>query len=135
MEQPYPIELVALDGGDIELRIEEYDLERFIHMAEARVPSPPAPSPLGFSVGAWDGSTLVVTTTRVTWPYFSQIGIPQSTDVAIVERFAPTPDGSRLDYRMTVTDPATFTEPVTLSTYWIWIPGVELLPYQCRERE
>jgi hypothetical protein len=135
MEQPYPIELVALDGGDIELRIEEYDLERFIDMAEAGVPSPPAPSPLGFSVGAWDGSTLVVTTTRVTWPYFSQIGIPQSTDVAIVERFAPTPDGSRLDYRMTVTDPATFTEPVTLSTYWIWIPGVELLPYQCRERE
>jgi hypothetical protein len=135
MEQPYPIEFVALDGGDIELRIEEYDLERIIHMDKATVTRElTEPSPLGFSLGAWDGSALVVTTTRVSWPYFSQIGIPQSEDVKIVERFAPTADGSRLDYRMTVTDPATFTEPVTLSTYWIWIPGVELLPYQCTER-
>jgi Family of unknown function (DUF6152) len=134
MEQPYPIEFVALEGGDVELRIEEYDLERVIHMAGAAAAPPPAPSPLGFSLGAWDGSDLVVTTTRVSWPFFSQIGIPQSADVAIVERFAPSPDGSRLDYRMTVTDPATFTEPVTLSTYWIWIPGVELLPYECQER-
>ena len=135
MEQPYPIEFVALDGGDIELRIEEYDLERIIHMDKATVTRElTEPSSLGFSLGAWDGSALVVTTTRVSWPYFSQIGIPQSEDVRIVERFAPSGDGSRLDYRMTVTDPATFTEPVTLSTYWIWIPGVELLPYQCTER-
>jgi hypothetical protein len=148
MEQPYPIELVQLDDGDVLLRIEEYDLERAIHMdgdagtdsgdgdaaTPARVTSEIPLSPLGFSTGVWDGRTLVVTTTRVSWPYFSQIGIPQSPAVAIVEHFAPTADGSRLDYSMTVTDPATFTEPVTVSTYWIYVPGVELLPYECAER-
>jgi hypothetical protein len=135
MEQPYPIELVRLHDGNIELRIEEYDLERTIYMDRAAAPQAPAPLPLGFSTGAWDGRTLVVTTTRVSWPYFSQIGIPQSAAAEIVERFTPTEDGSRLDYALTVTDPATFTEPVTLSTYWIWVPGVELLPYECAERQ
>jgi hypothetical protein len=138
MEQPYPIELLPLDGGDILLRIEEYDLERTIFM-DSRVTREdtaelPASSPLGFSTGAWDGRTLVVTTRRVSWPYFSQIGIPQSPGVEIVERFAPTEDGSRLDYSLTVTDPPTFTAPVRLSTYWIYVPGVELLPYRCAER-
>jgi hypothetical protein len=139
MEQPYPIELVQLDGGDILLRIEEYDLERTIFMDGHATREDPArelpePSALGFSTGAWDGRTLVVTTSRVSWPYFSQIGIPQSPSAEIVERFAPTVDGSRLDYSLTVTDPLTFTEPVTLSTYWIYVPGIELLPYQCAER-
>jgi hypothetical protein len=134
MEQPYPIELVRLDNGDILLRIEEYDLERTLFMDSRVTRELTEPTPLGFSTGAWDGRTLVVTTKRVSWPYFSQIGIPQSSAVEIVERFAPTEDGSRLGYTLTVTDPATFTAPVTLSTYWIYVPGVELLPYQCAER-
>jgi hypothetical protein len=134
MEQPYPIELVELDGGNILLRIEEYDLERLIFMNSRATFELPQSSPLGFSTGAWDGRTLVVTTKRVSWPYFSQIGIPQSPAAEILERFAPTEDGSRLDYSLTITDPATFTEPVTLSTYWIYVPGVELLPYRCAER-
>ena len=149
MEQPYPIELVQLDDGDILLRIEEYDLERMIYMrrdaggadtsangAVGRSSTSALPrSPLGFSTGIWDGRTLVVTTSRVSWPYFSQIGIPQSPSAEIVERFAPTADGSRLDYSVTVTDPPTFTEAVTLSTYWIYVPGVALLPYECAERD
>jgi hypothetical protein len=130
MEQPYPIEFVALDDGDVLLRIEEYDLERHIHMAGFEAPLP-APSPLGLSVGVWDGDALVVTTTRVDWPFFSQIGIPQTADVVIVERFAPTPDGARLDYRLTVTDPAVFTQPVVLENYWIWVPEIEILSYDC----
>ncbi|HEX5047492.1 MAG TPA: hypothetical protein VFX89_10395, partial [Gammaproteobacteria bacterium] len=83
------------------------------------------------SVGRWDGRTLAVTTTKIDWPFFSQLGIPQSADVSIVERFTPTADGSRLDYAMTVTDPVNFTRPVELATHWLYLPGVELLPYEC----
>jgi hypothetical protein len=85
-------------------------------------------------VGRFEGPTLVVTTTRIDWPFFSQLGIRQSPAVEIVERFTPTPDGSRLDYEMTVTDPATFTRPVVLSQYWLWLPSVTLLPYECTVR-
>ena len=133
MEQPYPIELVARDDGNVDLLIEEYDLTRTIYLDAARAPRDSAPSPLGLSLGTWEARTLVVTTTHVSWPYFSQIGIPQSPAAEIVERFAPTADGSRLDYELTVTDPAIFTAPVTLSTYWIFVPGVERLPYECQE--
>ena len=92
------------------------------------------PSPLGVSVGRWDGATLVVTTTRISWPFFSQLGIRQSPAVEIVERFTPTADGSRLDYEMTVTDAATFTRPVVLRQHWLWLPSVTLLPYECTVR-
>jgi hypothetical protein len=30
-----------------------------------------------------------------------------------------------------VTDPATFTQPVTLAKQWVWIPGVEVGVYAC----
>jgi Family of unknown function (DUF6152) len=134
MEAPYPIEFVRAADGDVLLELEEYDLERRI---DTRATAPPAnepPSPLGYSVGRWDGRTLVVTTTRVSWPYFSQLGIPQSPAVEIVERFTPTQDGSRLDYEMTVTDPVTFTRPVVLATHWLWLPNVRRMPYECTAR-
>jgi hypothetical protein len=134
MEAPYPIEFVRHESGDVVLKLEEYDLTRHIYMNPAAARAPPPPSPLGFSLGRWDGSTLVVTTTRISWPFFSQLGIRQSEAVEIVERFTPTTDGSRLDYEMTVTDPATFTRPVVLRQHWLWLPGVTLLPYECTVR-
>ncbi len=134
MEAPYPIEFVRLDGGDLLLRLEEYDLERRIDMHASVPPAGAFQSPLGYSVGRWDGGALVVTTTKIDWPYFSQLGIPQSPDVSIVERFAPSDDGSRLDYQMTVTDAATFTRPVVLGQHWLWLPSVRLLPYECTAR-
>ena len=130
MEAPYPIEFVRQPDGDILLKIEEYDLRRTIHMRQEAADAA-SPTPLGFSTGRWDGTTLVVTTSRISWPYFSQLGIPQSPAVRVVERFAPAPDGSRLDYEMTVTDPATFTRPVVLGQYWLYLPSVRLLPYEC----
>jgi hypothetical protein len=134
MEAPYPIEFVRQGNGDILLKLEEYDLTRYIYMDPSVTRSPAAPTPLGDSVGQWDGATLVVTTTRINWPFFSQLGIRQSPAVAIVERFAPSADGSRLDYELTVTDPATFTRPVVLRQHWLWLPSVTLLPYECTVR-
>ncbi len=135
MEAPYPIEFVRRNDGDILLKLEEYDLTRYIDMSAAGATRElPQPSPLGFSVGRFDGATLVVTTTRISWPFFSQLGIRQSPSVEIVERFTPTSDGSRLDYEMTVTDAATFTRPVVLRQHWLWLPSVTLLPYECTVR-
>lgn len=131
MEAPYPIEFVRETNGDILLKIEEYDLTRHIYMNPNVTRELTQPTPLGDSVGRWDAATLVVTTTRISWPFFSQLGIRQSPAVEIVERFTPSADGSRLDYEMTVTDPATFTRPVVLTQHWLWLPSVTLLPYEC----
>lgn len=128
MEQPYPMEIVDR-GASIELLIEEYDTRRVVHM---RPTGRSVAGPLGHSVGRWEGSTLVVVTTRSTWGHFDSVGIPLTIDAVLVEHFVPSADGAQLDYTLTVTDPATFTAPVELKKTWIWRPEVTRGPYECR---
>jgi hypothetical protein len=130
MEQPYPLEIVE-DGQDILIRLEEYDTVRTIHMGTEATPDGQTATRLGYSAGRWDGSVLVVTTSLINWKYFNQTGVPLTESATIEERFSPKEDGSRLDYRMTVEDPAIFTEPVTLQKYWLNVPGVTVQPYKC----
>ena len=137
MTQPYPIEFVR-QGNTIVLKIEEYDVVRTIHMGVAVEAdrAKAAPSPLGYSVGRFDGRTLVVTTTKLASGRFDGGGggrIALSADVALVERISPSDDGSRLDYRMTITDPTTFTAPVVLEKHWIYVPGTQVMPYRCQQ--
>ena len=69
IRQPFPIEFV--DRGDtIELKMEEYDTRRTIYMRAAATADVPR-TPLGYSVGRWEGSTLVVETTRLDEPYLN----------------------------------------------------------------
>ena len=80
----------------------------------------------------WEDDTLVVRATGVDYPYYSgSVGIPQSEAVECVERFTAVEDGSRLEYRITATDPATLIEPVVLANSWIWLSGVTVEPYEC----
>ena len=57
--------------------------------------------------------------------------MPQSPDAHIVEHFTVNEDGSRLDYSMTYSDPATFTETLTLTKAWEWRPGEQVRPFDC----
>jgi hypothetical protein len=130
MEQPYPMELVR-DGDDILMRMEEYDAVRRFRMTAAAA-GDERPSLHGMSRGRFDGATLVVTTTNIDYGWFNGTGIPLGPDATTEERFTLNADGSRLDYTMVVTDPATFTAPVTLRKAWEWRPGEVLRPYECR---
>lgn len=134
MEQPYPMEIVDR-GDEILLRLEEYDTERIVRLAGEDDVADLPPGRLGNSVGRWEGRTLVVTTTGVNWGHFDTVGVPLAETAEILERFTLSEDGSRLDYRMTVTDPTTFTEPVELEKYWLSIPDVTVEPYECRATE
>ena len=130
MGQPYPMEFI--DQGDhILLRIELYDAVRTIHLTDALPADAQPRTPLGYSTGRWEGSALVVHTTGIDWPLFDQSGIPQSDAMDVVERFSVSEDESRLYYVLTVTDRATFTEPVTLSKFWVWRPDEEVQPFEC----
>jgi hypothetical protein len=131
MEQPYPVEFV--DAGDtILLKLEEYDTVRTIAMRGGAPASTRGPARLGTSVGRWDGNALVVTTKDIDYPFVNNTGVPLGRGASIEERFTPTLDGSRLEYSMTIDDPATFTTRVTLRKAWEWRPGEQLRPYDCR---
>ncbi len=132
MEQPNPMQFVD-QGDEILLRMEEYDTVRVISMRPTSADEPLPPSILGRSVGHWDGATLVVETDRISWTYFNQRGLRQSEAIELVERFTPSENGARLDYELTITDPALFTEPAVLTKSWVWVPGDEVLPFDCTE--
>lgn len=128
----HPTVLEFTDGGSqLILRSHEHDIVRTIHMEPAPDPAAQPAGPLGYSVGRWDSETLVVTTTRVDWPLSDEAGTPQSLDVQLVERFTPAADGSRLDYEMTAFDPANLTGPSVRTAHWMWVPGLEVAPYDC----
>ena len=133
---PHPVGFVRLDDGNIEIHIESDDNVRIVHMDDGARPDDRPPSPLGVSVGHWEDDVLLVTTTRISWPYFKVLGLvaaPQSEQMEIVERFALDPARGVLTYGFTATDPTTFTEPVTAEVYheWLYRPGVEVEPYEC----
>ena len=129
MSQPYPMELVRA-GEHIELRMEEFDLVRVIDMrGDATTDAPP--TLLGHSAGRWEGEVLVVETRNISWRFFDSRGTRHSEALALVERFALSEDGSELNYTLTATDPATFTEPVTLDKQWVWRPGEVVRPFDC----
>lgn len=132
MEQPLPMEVVQ-EGGNVVLRIEEYDLIRTIHMDQTAAPADTQPSPLGYSVGHWEGATLVATTTHISWPFFDQAGIPQSSESVITEKFTAIEDGSEMQYLMTVNDPVMFTTPVELHKKMLYVPGEVIIPFECAE--
>lgn len=130
MEQPYPMGLV--DKGDvILLSAEEYDTVRTIHMKGSVDVEKQPKTLLGYSTGRWEGKTLVVTTSRISWRHFDVSGVPLGSAAIVVERFTPSVDGNYLNYTMTVTDPETFTEPVELTSTRKWRPGEQVRPYNC----
>jgi hypothetical protein len=130
MDNPYPIEFTA-QGDDIILSLEEWDGLRTIHMGDTPSRSDQPRSYMGFSTGRWDGNTLIVTTVDVDYPFFDDVGTPQSLQAEIVERFTLSDDNTRLDWELTFTDPVNFTESVTLEGNWTWVPGEQIKPYQC----
>ena len=130
MSPPYPMEFI--DRGDVIVyRQEEFDSVRTIHMDPATTPAP-EPGNMGHSVGHWEGERLVVNTILSTWPYFDGRGIPISPGAEYEERFTVSDDGKRLNYTVLVADPTTFTEPVLLDRFWLWVPGVQVERYDCR---
>ena len=107
MITPFPIDFVR-HGDDILMRIEEFDARRIIHMTDDAVPLVEH-TQFGFSRGRWEGSTLVVETDSIHAHYLDMDGAPQSAQITLVERFIPNEDYSRLDYRITITDPVNYS--------------------------
>jgi hypothetical protein len=132
MITPIPVEF-SREGDDIVLRMEEYDSVRRIHMSPDAV-APAEHTLMGFSKGHFEGATLVVETDHIAPGYFDHEGVKQSDQIRTVERFMPNEDYTRLDYSLTTTDPVNFTEPFTLTRYFVWKPENSVHPYECLDR-
>ncbi|MYF70077.1 MAG: hypothetical protein F4053_05070 [Proteobacteria bacterium] len=132
MSNPHPMHFV--DGGDrITLNIQENDVVRTIWLGENADAAAQLPSRLGYSVGHWEGSTLIVRTTNINWPYFDRTGVPVSEEVVVDERFEIDETGSRMVIRVVTTDPVNFQAPVTTQRHYALL-GEDVKPYDCIAR-
>lgn len=132
MGTPHPYQFID-DGDQIRIIGHEFSIERTVFLAGDGTPADQPLSSLGYSVGRWEGDTLVVETSRINWPYFG-FRMPQSEAIKVVERFTLSDDQSRLNYRAVITDPATFTGPVVMERYWGAL-GETPEPYTCKVDE
>jgi hypothetical protein len=126
---PHPYEFESL-GNQIILRAKMYNAIRTIHMDRSTPPNGEAHSRLGYSVGCWEGETLVVNTSLLNWDYYDTRGIPQSEAAEVVERYTISQNQSRLGYFISTTDIETFTEPATIKGHWRAL-GESIKPYNC----
>ncbi len=106
---PRPFEFVQVPGRVFQF-LEWNHVWRTIWTDGRKLPEDPDPRWYGYSVGKWDGDTLVVDSVGFddrTW--LDQVGDPYSSEMRLQERYHRV--GNTLELTMTLTDPKTYTRP------------------------
>lgn len=89
----------------------------------------------GYSVGKWDGDTLVVESTGFRdLGWLDVEGSPLTETGKIIERFR-RPDYGHLQIEVTIDDPKAYTKPWTVTVYQRILPDTELIEFVCQENE
>jgi hypothetical protein len=106
---------------------------RVIHTDGRQLEADPAPSWSGYSVGRWEGDTLVVESVGFndkTWT--SRYGITHTDKLRVTERYRRT-DFGHLNVEVTYTDPGAYTRPWGFSTALELAADTEMLEAICEK--
>jgi hypothetical protein len=130
---PQPSKLVQTPDV-ILLFYEANDGRRQIFMDGRQLPSGEfEPWWYGYSVGRWEGDTLVVESHGFKdQMWIDEYGTPGSDRLRLTERFRRTNYGT-LEVQMTVDDPKTFTRPFSFTIVHRLMPDTELIEFVCGE--
>jgi hypothetical protein len=95
------------------------------------LPKNPDPTWLGYSIGRWEGDTLVITSAGFNDSgWLDSAGHPQTESLRITERLRRR-DFGHMDFEMTIDDPKVFTKPFTFKTERLLSPDTDLLEDVC----
>jgi hypothetical protein len=134
-----------LKGGDGPARIMQtpalllilYDdlTYRQIFLDGRALPKDPNPSWMGYSVGRWEGDTLVVESTGFNErSWLDMGGHPHSESLRVTERFRRTSFG-HIDMQVTFDDSQAYKKPWTIAFGVNLVPDTEMLEFVCAENE
>lgn len=135
MTTPYPMEIVQLPEQERILMIFEggAHLWREIYMDGREFPENLNPTWMGYSIGHWEGDTLVIEVkgyNEKTW--LDMTGDPHTEQLIVTERLS-RPDLYTLHYEATIDDPGAYTAPWTVAMDIVWDPEGALIEYICQE--
>ena len=109
---PFPFQIIQ-GNNKIIIAYEFAGASRIIYLDKAG--AAPTDSYMGWSLGHWDGDTLVVDVTGLndkTW--FDRAGNFHSDAMHVIERYTPVSSGL-IQYEATIDDPKVFTRPWKMS--------------------
>jgi len=110
----------------------EYDtMFRQIFTDGRALPEDPNPTWMGYSIGHWEGDTLVVTTAGYNDRTTIDLGgHPHTEALRVTERFHRR-DAGHIDLQVTLDDPKAYTRSWTLPIELDLMPDGELIEYIC----
>ncbi|PWU07432.1 MAG: hypothetical protein C5B51_10040 [Terriglobia bacterium] len=131
---PEPFKIIQTPGEIVML----YEVEttfRQIFLDGRKQLTDPSPSWMGYSVGRWEGDTLVVDTVGFNdLGWLDARGTGHSQDMRVEERFHRR-DFGHLELGITITDPKTFTRPISFHVVEELLPDTDLFEHYCLENE
>jgi len=130
--QPFKI---VQTPGVIVMMYEVDNTHRQIYTDGRPLPVDPQPAWGGYSVGRWDGDTLIVNAAGFnTETWLDSAGHPHSEALRVEERFHRR-DFGHMDVSVTVDDPKMYTKPFTIKVTEVLQPDTDILESVCNENE
>jgi hypothetical protein len=123
----------------IEFVFEEYHGRWHVILDPAKAPPPRQKEYMGYSVGHWDGSTLVVESRDFKQALWLDVdGTPLSANGKLIQRIRKVDNGDQtpfLEITTTVVDPTYYTRPWSVVRTFGWQPGLTVFDeYNCEEQ-
>jgi len=119
--------------GLVVILYESRTIFRQIFMDGRPLPKDPNPTWQGYSVGHWDGDTLVVETAGTNGKaWLDTNGHPVTDALKVTERYTRK-DYGHMDLEITIDDPKAYTKPWTVHENPTLQPDDELIEYICEE--
>jgi hypothetical protein len=130
---PYPFKILN-SPGEIVILYEALHSYRQIFMDSRALPKNPNPTWMGYSIGHWDGDTLVVNSSGfVDNNWLDNNGHPGTESLRLTERFHRR-DFGHIDLQIDINDPKAYTKPWTVNLL-LTLADTELIEYVCDENE
>ena len=133
MYMPYPFQVIQ-GTNKIMMVFEFANAQRTINLDE--VAPYPGEAFMGYSIGRWEGDTLVVDVTDFSpYTWFDRAGNFHSDALHVVERYTPISPNA-IQYEATIEDEKVFTRPWTIRVPLLrrLEPDAQILDFKCIEQ-
>lgn len=126
----FPMEIVVADD-QVTILYEYNHTVRRVFLDRTEFPEDYPPSLVGYSIGHWEGDTLVVQTRNLLAGWINMEGVAPYSDAAVAtERFTLDVEQRMLTVERTLVDPSYYSGPVTWTT--VYVPAeFPVYPYDC----
>jgi hypothetical protein len=134
-EHPQPRKIIQTPGVIVILYEAQGGVRQIFTDGRVLPKNDPQPWWYGYSIGKWDGDTLVVETTGFRDDVWLDIdGSPLTNSGKLTERFRRVNFGT-MQIDVTVEDPKAYTKPFTVRVNHRLMPDTDLIEFVCAENE